>query len=220
MTPRFDRWNPLTPLAASLLLVTVAFVAPAPWAPAIALAIALGAAWWAGVGRRAGVMTLSIAIPTFLLLAVTNAVLVPAHATAALGGMAFDPDAARDALAVSLRLGAIPAWAAYLVVASLEAAPEARTRAAQVLDAQRCRGLSPGSGLLGRARAFVPLIGPLVSGLVVESEERALALDARGFVPGRRRTALTSIDDPARERGLRAAIWLAIVALVVWGLVR
>ena len=245
MTPRFDRWNPLTPLAASLLLVTVAFVAPAPWAPGIALAIALGAAWWAGVGRRAGVMTLSIAIPTFLLLAVTNAVLVPAHATAALGGMAFDPDAARDALAVSLRLGAtiaalttviagiaprrltralaargLPAWAAYLVVASLEAAPEARTRAAQVLDAQRCRGLSPGSGLLGRARALVPLIGPLVSGLVVESEERALALDARGFVPGRRRTALTSIDDPARERGLRAAIWLAIVALVVWGLVR
>ena len=64
MTPRFDRWNPLTPLAASLLLVTVAFVAPAPWAPGIALAIALGAAWWAGVGRRAGVMTLSIAIPT------------------------------------------------------------------------------------------------------------------------------------------------------------
>ena len=220
MTPRFDRWNPLTPLAASLLLVTVAFVAPAPWAPGIALGIALGAAWWAGVGRRAGVMTLSIAIPTFLLLAVTNAVLVPAHATAALGGMAFDPDAARDALAVSLRLGAIPAWAAYLVVASLEAAPEARTRAAQVLDAQRCRGLSPGSGLLGRARALVPLIGPLVSGLVVESEERALALDARGFVPGRRRTALTSIDDPARERGLRAAIWLAILAQVVWGLVR
>ena len=66
----------------------------------------------------------------------------------------------------------------------------------------------------------MPLIGPLVSGLVVESEERALALDARGFVPGRRRTALTSIDDPARERGLRAAIWLAILALVVWGLVR
>ena len=64
MTSRFDRWNPLTPLAASLLLVTAAFVAPAPWAPALALVIALGAAWWAGVGRRAGVMTLSIAIPS------------------------------------------------------------------------------------------------------------------------------------------------------------
>jgi energy-coupling factor transport system permease protein len=245
VTSRFDRWNPLTPLAASLFLVTAAFVAPAPWAPALALVLALGAAWWAGVERRAGVMTLSIAIPTFLLLALTNAVLVPAHATATLGGVAFDPDAARDALAVSLRLGAtiaalttvvagiaprrltralaargLPAWAAYLVVASLEAAPEARARAAKVLDAQRCRGLAPGSGLAGRARALVPLIGPLVSGLVVESEERALALDARGFVPGRRRTALTAIDDPARERVLRALIWIAILAMIVWGLLR
>ena len=245
MTSRFDRWNPLTPLSVSLFLVTAAFVAPAPWAPAGALAVALVAAAWAGVGRRATAMTAAIAIPTFLLLAITNAVLVPAHATATLAGVRFDPDAAREAVAVSLRLGAtiaaltavvagiaprrltralaargLPAWAAYLIVASLEAAPEARARASQVLDAQRCRGLAPGGGLLGRARALVPLIGPLVSGSAVESDERALALDARGFVPGGRRTALTTIEDPRTERLVRSALWLAIIALIAWGMLR
>jgi len=245
MTSRFDRWNPLTPLAGALLLVTAAFVAPPPWAPAAALAVALAAAWWAGVGRRTAVMAASIAIPTWALLALTNAVLAPAHATAMLGGVRYDPVAARDAIAVALRLGAaiaaltavvagvaprrltralaargLPSWGAYLIVASLEAAPEARARAARVLDAQRCRGFAPGGGLAGRARALVPLIGPLVAGLVVESDERALALDARGFVPVRRRTALTAIADPPAERAVRAAMWLAILALIAWGMLR
>src|SRR5262249_2124469 len=235
----------ITPLAGGRVLVTVAFVAPAPWAPAGALAASLAAAWWGGTGRRATVMAASIAIPTWMLLALTNAVLAPAHATASLGTLRYDPDAARDALTVALRLGAAiaalttviagtaprrltralaargrPGWAACPITGSLEAAPEARARARQVLDAQRCRGLAPGGGIAGRARALIPLVGPLVSGLVVESDERALALDARGFVAGRRRTALTEIADPAGERRLRGAIWLAIAALVVWGMLR
>lgn len=234
---RFDRWNPLTPLALALLLVAAAYIAPAPLAPAAALAIAIGVAWWAGIGRRVTALAAAVAIPTFALLALTNGVL------ASKGG--YDAAAVADALAIALRLGAavaalgavvngiaprrltralaargLPGWAAYLMVASLEAAPEARKRAQQVLDAQRCRGLSTGGGALGRLRALAPLVGPLVAGMVTESDERALALDARGFVAGRRRTALTAIDDPPAERWSRRVVWLGIIVLVVWGLVR
>lgn len=245
MSSRFDRFNPITPLAAALLLVCAAFVGPAPWAPAAAFAIAIAGAWWGGVGPRSTRVSLLLAIPTWMLLALTNGVLAPAHAIDMAGGIAYDAGAVRDAAAIALRLGAavaaltavvagiaprrltralaargLPGWAAYLVIASLEAAPEARARANAVLDAQRCRGLAPGTGFAGRMRSLVPLVGPLVAGLVTESDERALALDARGFVPGRRRTALTSIADPRGERVARAAMWLAIVALVLWGMLR
>ena len=245
MTSRFDRWNPLTPLAAALLLVTAAYIGPPPWAAAAALAISLTMAWWAGVGRRATTLAAVVALPTFALLALTNGVLRPEHASAAVGALPYDATAVDDALALALRLGAavaalgavvagieprrltralaargLPGWASYLLVATLEAAPEARARAQQVLDAQRCRGLATGGGVMGRLRALAPLVGPLVAGMVTESDERALALDARGFVAGRARTALTPVADPPAERWTRLAIWMAIVGLVVWGLVR
>jgi len=234
---KLDRWNPLTPLAAALLVVAAAYVGPAPWAPGAALAVSLAAAWWAGLARRVGALAAAVAIPTFALLALTNGVLAAATR--------WDPSAVQDALDVALRLGAavaalatvvsgvaprrltralsargLPGWAAYLLVASLEAAPEARERARQVLDAQRCRGFAPGKGIAGRLRAILPLAGPLVSAMVVESDERALALDARGFRAGRARTALTAVADPAPERFARRIIWLALLAVLFWGLVR
>jgi energy-coupling factor transport system permease protein len=150
-----------------------------------------------------------------------------------------------DALAIALRLGAaiaalgvvvvgiaprrltralaargLPAWAAYLVIASLEAVPDARRRADDVLDAQRCRGVAvgKGTGVRGRLRALPALAGPLIVGLVTESEERALALDARAFEPRARRTALAPIADPVAEQWARRVIWLALLAVIAWRL--
>lgn len=245
MTSRFDRWNPITPLAVALLLVVAAYAGAAPWAPAGAITVALALAWWGGVGRRVTALTAVVALPTFALLALTNGVLVTTDAIASLGPLHYDPFEVSDALAIALRLGAVvaalgtviagvaprrltralaarglPGWAAYLIVASLEAAPEARVRAQEVLDAQRCRGLSTGGGALGRLRALAPLAGPLVASLVTESDERALALDARGFVPGRPRTALAAIADPRGERSARLVIWFSILALIVVGALR
>jgi energy-coupling factor transport system permease protein len=242
---RLDRWNPLTPLAVAVMLVAAAYAGPAPWCAAAALAAGLAAAWWSGAGPRVTALAAAVALPTFALLALTNGVLAAEHATASIGALRYDPEGVRDALAVALRLGAavaalatfiagvaprrltralaargLPGWAAYLIVASLEAAPEARARAREVLDAQRCRGMSTGGGVLGRLRSLAPLVGPLVASLVTESDERALALDARGFVPGQRRTALNAVPDPAGERLLRAAVWLSIIALLAWGALR
>jgi hypothetical protein len=53
---------------------------------------------------------------------------------------------------------------------------------------------------------------------VTESEERALALDARAFEPRARRTALAPIADPLGERWARRAIWLALLAVIAWRL--
>ncbi len=245
MNARYDRWNPLTPMAAALLLVAAAYTGPAPWAPAVVVAIGIAAAWWGGAGPRVTTLAAAVAIPTFALLALTNGVLAAEHPSAALGALRYDPAGVSDALAVALRLGAavaalgtfvavvaprrltralaargLPGWAAYLIVASLEAAPEAKARAREVLDAQRCRGLSAGGGLAGRMRSLAPLAGPLVASLVTESDERALALNARGFEAWRRRTALNAVADPAGERVLRVVMWLAIVALLAWGALR
>jgi energy-coupling factor transport system permease protein len=243
MTSALDRWNPLTPLAAAVAMVLAAFAGPQPYAPALVLVLALLVAIVSDIGLEVAALTMLVVLPTFALLVLLDA----AFPAAGSAERQWIPSraGALDALAISLRLGAaiaalgvivtgvaprrltralaargLPAWAAYLVIASLEAVPDARRRAQDVIDAQRCRGVAvgKGTGLRGRLRALPALAGPLIVGLVTESEERALALDARAFDPRAARTTLVPITDPAAEQWARRVIWLALAAVIVWRL--
>lgn len=217
-------------------------VGPQPWTPAVVLAFALAIAVTGGVGGEVRALTALVVLPTFALLVLLDAAFPGSSAHAR-----WIPSRAGtlDALAVALRLGAaiaslgvivagiaprrltralaargLPAWAAYLVIASLEAVPDARRRADDVLDAQRCRGVAvgKGTGIRGRLRALPALAGPLIVGLVTESEERALALDARAFDARGKRTTLAPIADPVAEQWIRRAIWLALLLVIMWRL--
>jgi len=243
MTSALDRWNPLTPLAAAVAMVLAAFAGPQPYAPALVLALALLVAFASDIGLEVTALTMLVVLPTFALLVLLDA----AFPEAGSAQRQWIPSRAGvlDALAISLRLGAaiaalgvivtgvaprrltralaargLPAWAAYLVIASLEAVPDARRRAQDVIDAQRCRGVAmgKGTGVRGRLRALPALAGPLIVGLVTESEERALALDARAFDPRAARTTLAPIADPAAEQWARRVIWLALAAVIAWRL--
>jgi energy-coupling factor transport system permease protein len=244
VTARLHSINPLTALAAAALLVCVAYVVPAPTGPLVALTTALLLAVMTGVGGRVAILAAAIAVPTWIFLAVMNAVVAPEGNTVRIAGITVAPAALMPAAWVALRLGAavaalgwvvvttlpqrlvralaqrgLPAWFQYLLAASLAAVPDARRRAREVLDAQRCRGLAIGGSPVARLRAAFLLGGPLIVSLVTDSERHAIALDARAFDAQGRRTSLTEVADPNEERTLRAVIWGVIVALVVWGLV-
>lgn len=78
-------------------------------------------------------------------------------------------------------------------------------------------------GLRGRARALVPLMGPLILGAFTDVGERAAAMETRGFGATRHPTSLTAVPDSGVQRCLRAAMVLCAVAAVtvnVWGVVR
>jgi energy-coupling factor transport system permease protein len=237
--------NPLTALATAALLVVMTYVIPAPSGPLTALVLAVMFAAMTGVARRVTILVAAVAVPTWIFLAVMNAIVAPEGDIIRVVGVEIAAGALLPAAWISLRLGAavaalgwvvmttppqrlvralaqrgLPAWSQYLLAASLAAVPEARRRAREVLDAQRCRGLAVGGGPLARLRATLPLAGPLIVSLVTDAERRALALDARAFDARGARTSLVEVDDPNGERTLRAVMWGASVALVVWGLLR
>lgn len=245
MIARLRRINPITALATAVLLVCATYVVPAPIGPALTLGIALALSLATGVGRRVAILAIAVALPTWIFLAVMNAVVAPEGDTVRVAGIAVAPAALVPAAWIALRLGAavaalgwvvmmtpplrlvhalaqrgLPAWSQYLLAASLAAVPEARRRAREVLDAQRCRGLAVGGGPLGRLRAAIPLAGPLMVSLVTDAERHAIALDARAFDPRGRRTSLVPVPDPKGERILRTALWTLTIALIVWGFVR
>ena len=68
-----------------------------------------------------------------------------------------------------------------MVSASVRSVPGIVERAGQIADAQRARGLDTEGSPWRRLRGLVPLVGPVLLGSIADVEERAMALEARGF---------------------------------------
>lgn len=104
---------------------------------------------------------------------------------------------------------------AFVVLSAVQTVPRMQARAGSILQAQQARGL-PLTGSFGqRARALVPLIGPVILGSLVDVRERTFALEARGFGARPGRTAYRVVPDPAVDRVARLLLLLACVGVVV-----
>lgn len=115
-------------------------------------------------------------------------------------------------LSLALTNAGLPREFAYLVLAAIQLLPRMQAKSEAIVNAQRARGLRTEGSLLARARALLPLAGPLIGGALLETDERALALEARAFrAPGPKTSLRTLTDSPAQ----RAARWLMVVGAVV-----
>jgi energy-coupling factor transport system permease protein len=101
---------------------------------------------------------------------------------------------------------------ALVVGTALAAVPRTQARAAEVIEAQRARGLDTEGSWWRRLRGVLPMVAPLVIGSLIEVEERALALEARAFGAPGPRTLLRRLPD---SRAQRAARWAMAAAAVV-----
>jgi energy-coupling factor transport system permease protein len=213
--------HPYTPFVLVLAAALLAFLLPAPAGPLVLYAVVVTAALLLRMPRTVLAAAL-VTAPLWAFLVVLHVVLPggdgPAAAAAQgarLGAVAtgslmllqtFNPSRFLDA--ASARASTL--GAAYLVVSTLEAAPRLRRQAATILEAQRARGLRVGGSLAGRVRALVPLTLPLVLGTLSEVDERAMALEVRGFGAGEARTPL----DPPKAGWIdHAAGWGALLAV-------
>ena len=109
----------------------------------------------------------------------------------------------------------LPGQFAYVIISTLQILPQMQAKAQTIISAQRSRGLDTQSSFLKRAGSLVPLVGPLVFGSLVEVEERAIAIEARGFTSTHVKTSLHDVPDSSLDKILR---WL-LVALVLIALV-
>ncbi len=111
----------------------------------------------------------------------------------------------------------VPYEIAYVILAALQLLPRMQARAQSILSAQQARGLRTEGSLWVRLRALVPLIGPLITSALHETEERALALEARAFRAPGPKSAWRQLHDSPAQRVARWTLLLAGVALFVWG---
>ena len=89
----------------------------------------------------------------------------------------------------------LPGQFAYVIISTLQILPQMQAKAQTIIAAQRSRGLGYAKQFLRREGSLVPLVGPLVFGSLVEVEERAIAIEARGFTSTHVKTSLYDIPD-------------------------
>jgi energy-coupling factor transport system permease protein len=113
----------------------------------------------------------------------------------------------------------LPGQFAYVIISTLQILPQMQAKAQTIIAAQRSRGLDTQSTFLRRVRSLGPLVGPLVFGSLVEVEERAIAIEARGFTSTHPKTSLYDIPDTNLDRTLRwflIGLVLLTIALKIW----
>jgi energy-coupling factor transport system permease protein len=113
----------------------------------------------------------------------------------------------------------LPGQFAYVIISTLQIIPQMQAKAQTILSAQRSRGLDTESTFLKRVGSLVPLVGPLVFGSLVEVEERAIAIEARGFTSTRIKTSLHEIPDTKKDKAVRRFLIVLVVitlTLKIW----
>jgi energy-coupling factor transport system permease protein len=237
------RLNPLTKLALAASLVVLAFAVPLPWWPlALFVVVLLPSVWTAGVQRRFGVLVLKFVGPFLVTIFVVQGLFFPqgedvlarwGPLTVKAAGLAFAAETATRLLVLigaflfllltthpgalmnaMVQRGMAPNIS-YVVSATLQIIPTFRSRARNILQAQRARGLETEGSLPRRMRALLPLVGPLVLGSLTDVDERAIAMEARAFGAPARRTSLVRIPDSAAQRVARWALAVLAVAAIV-----
>ena len=98
----------------------------------------------------------------------------------------------------------------YVVSSVFQIVPQMSGTMNTIMDAQRSRGLETECSLLTRAKSFLPLISPVVMSSLINTRERAIALEIRGFEAGQKKTYLREDKMKNSDR-----IWCMILLLLI-----
>jgi energy-coupling factor transport system permease protein len=234
------RLNPLTKVVMALSLVLIVFLSPWYWTPpGIFLIVILPLSLIANVSGEYWRFFFKVILPTIAILFIMQALFLPGESrilfqlfgleiTELSAQLAFR-NATRIAVMISsftillltthpsemmsdLTRRGLPGQFAYVVISSLQIIPQMQAKAQTIIAAQRSRGLDTQSSFLRRVSGIVPLVGPLVFGSLVEVEERAIAIEARGFTSTRPKTFLREIPDTGTDKIIR---WILIVLVIL-----
>jgi energy-coupling factor transport system permease protein len=213
------RLHPFTLLAIAGALPALAWILPAPrggaWTAGVALALTLTPGLRPGLGVLRTALLTAAPFWVFLLLLhdVPTTIAIGLRITTMVASFVWlaatlEPARLVEALVATRWSASL----AYVFASTLTAVPLLVQRARRIADAQRCRGLSPRGGVRARLRALRALALPLVLSALHEVDERALALETRGLVPGVRRTPIDPPSDSGLERVARWGLVLACIA--------
>ncbi len=237
------RLNPLTKVFMAIAFVLIAFLSPWYWTPqALFLLAIIPLSLIANVARQYWNFILKIILPTIAVLFIMQSLFLPGESRIVFEIVGLEVTelslelAFRNVTRILVMISSftillltthpselmsdltrrgLPGQFAYVVISSLQIIPQMQAKAQTIISAQRSRGLDTQSSFLRRVGGILPLVGPLVFGSLVEVEERAIAIEARGFTSTRPKTFLREIRDTGFDRAVRWVLSGLVVITIV-----
>lgn len=108
----------------------------------------------------------------------------------------------------------------YIITSVLQIVPQMTGTMNTITDAQRSRGLETEGSLLTRAKAFLPLISPVVMSSLINTRERAVALEVRGFAAKQKKTYLADRTPHRGDTPITVVLLAMIAAALLWRIVQ
>ena len=108
--------------------------------------------------------------------------------------------------------------AAFILLLSLQMIPEMKKQANIIMNSQKSRGVETEGNILVRAKALIPVFIPLVLSSIVNTEEKAITLEARGFSIGEKRTILDDIKETEYDKKVKIFLVVFLILCVIWRL--
>ena len=104
----------------------------------------------------------------------------------------------------------------YVFISVFQIIPQMMETMSTITDAQRSRGMETEGNLLIRLKAFIPLIAPVIMSSLINTKERALALEVRGFNSKKKKTFLNDEVKTGADRYIQAGLLIIIAAAFIW----
>jgi energy-coupling factor transport system permease protein len=241
------RLNPLTKFILALSIILISFVSPWYWTAHVLFLIAIIPLCFVGqVSREFFRSAFRLIIPAASFIFIMQAFFQPGGQTVIFKFWFLDvtEESLAFAFRISVRIAVmisaftlllmtthpselmsdltrrgLPGQFAYVIISTLQILPQMQAKAQTILSAQRSRGLDTQSTFIKRVGSLVPLVGPLVFGSLVEVEERAIAIEARGFTSTHVKTSLHEVLDSNLDKIIRwglVALVIITLALRIW----
>ncbi len=104
------------------------------------------------------------------------------------------------AFVTSLEQSGIPKSVGFMIMSTYMIVPEIVKSFNNIMEAQKVRGIEVEGGLILRAKAFLPMLMPLIMRSLLATEERALTLEARGFTSNMEKNYLNPMIKSKTDR--------------------
>lgn len=104
----------------------------------------------------------------------------------------------------------------YVLCSVLQIIPQMAASMETITDAQRSRGMETEGKLIVRIKAFLPLIGPVVMNSLINTRERAMALEVRAFNSKSKKTFLNEEINSKYNKLLKVFLLIFLLIAIAW----
>lgn len=117
---------------------------------------------------------------------------------------------------VALEKKGLNSKAAFILLLSLQMIPEMKKQSDVIMDSQKARGVETEGNVFVRFKVLLPVFIPLVLGSIVNTEERAITLEARGFSIGEKRTILNELKETKNDEIVKIILVIFLILCIAW----